>query len=88
MEKLSSFHGLVIVLAFSHLIHFSHAVPSTRSQRMMEETGNHGAVTETAQIINVDAFEDIRNERMDLEINDYAGSSANDRHTPRPPERS
>nr|XP_010917057.1 uncharacterized protein LOC105041740 isoform X1 [Elaeis guineensis] len=86
MEKLSSFHGLVIVLAFSHLIDFSHAVPSTTSiaagaQRMMQETGNHGAVTETAQ-------EYVRNERMDLDINDYPGSSANDRHTPRPPERS
>ncbi|XP_010917058.1 uncharacterized protein [Elaeis guineensis] len=81
MEKLSSFHGLVIVLAFSHLIDFSHAVPSTRAQRMMQETGNHGAVTETAQ-------EYVRNERMDLDINDYPGSSANDRHTPRPPERS
>lgn len=36
------------------------------------------------QVINED--EEAKIQRMDIEINDYPGSGANDRHTPKPPE--
>lgn len=34
------------------------------------------------------AVDDVINARMDLESNDYSGSGANDRHTPKPPGKS
>ncbi|KAJ7956407.1 putative Transmembrane protein, partial [Quillaja saponaria] len=82
----SLFRLLVILLGLSSLICLK-AVPVTRSESLMH--GNQvldvpdNAHQETSEII---WDEKTIAERMDLELHDYAGSSSNNRHTPKPAE--
>uniref|UniRef100_A0A804L5R9 Uncharacterized protein n=1 Tax=Musa acuminata subsp. malaccensis TaxID=214687 RepID=A0A804L5R9_MUSAM len=80
-KGMTSLRLLLISLALAHLIAASHAVPSTRDGRMLRGCRSVG---DAVQVINED--EEAKIQRMDIEINDYPGSGANDRHTPKPPE--
>ncbi|XP_020235221.1 uncharacterized protein LOC109815048 [Cajanus cajan] len=87
--KVTLFHLLfVILLGLSHFFCLR-AVPITRTESLMQDP----------QALHV-ALEDIHNhkviaeikwpqeeatERMDLELQDYPPSTANGRHTPKPP---
>ncbi|XP_061345973.1 uncharacterized protein LOC133291687 [Gastrolobium bilobum] len=79
----------VILLGLSHLICFK-AVPITRTESLMQGPHVHLAPenTHNHKIINgrnLHGEEPTIIERMDLELHDYPGSGANNRHTPRTP---
>ncbi|THU55597.1 hypothetical protein C4D60_Mb11t08260 [Musa balbisiana] len=84
MKGMTSLRLLLISLALAHLIAASHAVPSTRDGRMLRGCRSVSVVGDAVRVINED--EEAKIQRMDIEINDYPGSGANDRHTPKPPE--
>ncbi|XP_057420465.1 uncharacterized protein LOC130714576 isoform X1 [Lotus japonicus] len=76
-----------ILLVLSHLLCLE-AVPVTRTENLMQDLqvqptlkNAHKVVTEK----NWHLQEPTITERMDLELNDYAPSGANGRHTPRGP---
>ncbi|MBA0678333.1 hypothetical protein Goari_019687 [Gossypium aridum] len=78
------FRLLVVLLGLSHII-FSNAVPVTRTGTLM-----HGSqvqqLQENTHLVTVEKSSDgeIIKGRMFAELNDYPGSGANNRHTPRP----
>ncbi|EXB38573.1 hypothetical protein L484_008601 [Morus notabilis] len=77
---------LVIVLCFSHLI-FSNAVPVTRIRGLMHGNQAHDLPQGTIhkQVTTEKILEEKTvAERMDVELHDYPGSGANNRHTPKP----
>ncbi|XP_048329930.2 uncharacterized protein LOC125422412 isoform X1 [Ziziphus jujuba] len=78
---------LVILLGFSHLISLN-AIPATRIGSLMHGPSVHDQVTEkTNQMAAKESFWDEQatiNGRMDVELHDYPGSGANNRHTPKP----
>ncbi|KAI7754548.1 hypothetical protein M8C21_028156 [Ambrosia artemisiifolia] len=66
----------------------SNAVPMSRSLNLMDK-GSHGHLKylNNIHLENVKESWEITErvtERMNLEVNDYPGSGANNRHTPRP----
>ncbi|PRQ16193.1 uncharacterized protein LOC133746242 [Rosa rugosa] len=72
---------LVILLGFSHLICFN-AVPVTRIGGLKHIGPEvHQTVAENNKLITTEMK---FYERMDVELNDYPGSGANNRHTPKP----
>ncbi|CAD5195798.1 unnamed protein product [Musa acuminata subsp. burmannicoides] len=86
---MTSLRLLLISLALAHLIAASHAVPSTSDHLLLIPTPVvfselNLSPSRLMQVINED--EEAKIQRMDIEINDYPGSGANDRHTPKPPE--
>ncbi|XVF50109.1 hypothetical protein PTKIN_Ptkin04bG0069000 [Pterospermum kingtungense] len=75
------FRLLVVLLGLSHIIGFN-AVPVTRIGSLM-----HGPqVPENYHLVTAEKTSEaqIIEGRMFLELNDYPGSGANNRHTPRP----
>ncbi|XP_010257658.1 PREDICTED: uncharacterized protein LOC104597668 [Nelumbo nucifera] len=84
----SPLHLLVILLSFSHLISLN-AVPITRTRNLLSDTRvllpadseNTHLQASTEEVWE----EELANGRMGLELNDYPGSGANNRHTPKPP---
>ncbi|XP_008239934.1 PREDICTED: uncharacterized protein LOC103338502 [Prunus mume] len=74
-------HLLVIFLGFSQLIIRLNAVPVTRigSLQVHQIAGNNQLVTTENNF-----YEQTITERMDVELHDYPGSGANNRHTPKP----
>ncbi|XP_058077334.1 uncharacterized protein LOC131225759 [Magnolia sinica] len=83
-----SLHLLVILLGFSHLIALN-ATPLTRTQKMLQDPQGLVASGNSQKTTTEEAYawehEDMINGRMDLESQDYPGSGANNRHTPRSP---
>ncbi|XP_050377949.1 uncharacterized protein LOC126795161 [Argentina anserina] len=72
---------LVILLGFSHLFCFN-AVPVTRSGGLKHiEPEVHQTNAENNKLMTTEMK---FYERMDVELNDYPGSGANNRHTPKP----
>ncbi|XP_020090893.1 uncharacterized protein LOC109711928 isoform X2 [Ananas comosus] len=84
MEKVTLF---LILLVFCSLIISSTSIPPTRIQRTLHEGGER-LIEDFKQEERMEeaAVDDVINARMDLESNDYQGSGANDRHTPKPPD--
>ncbi|GMI76811.1 hypothetical protein like AT3G47510 [Hibiscus trionum] len=80
MER-ALFRLLVVLLGFSHIISLN-AVPLTRIEILV-----HGPqVPEIPHPIYAEksSKEEMVNGKMLMELNDYPGSGANNRHTPRP----
>ncbi|KAM0952968.1 hypothetical protein DsansV1_C02g0018981 [Dioscorea sansibarensis] len=77
-------HLLVLLLAFSHFISCSIAIPSTRTQKLVQDVEEIPMLTNAFKGIKFED-EDIIERRMDIEKEDYPGSGPNDRHTPKPP---
>ncbi|KAL8529574.1 hypothetical protein ACS0TY_006847 [Phlomoides rotata] len=69
----------VVILCFSYLISMNGAIPFTRSSNMVHRPQIH----EVAKTVLLESSELVMR-RMGIEVNDYAGSGANNRHTPRP----
>ncbi|GMH16990.1 hypothetical protein Nepgr_018831 [Nepenthes gracilis] len=69
-------HSLAIILAFSHLIFFNKTVPVAGSRSLMQAF----QPSESTQLGI--SKEKVENRRMDMMIQDYPGSGANNRHTP------
>ncbi|GAB4860762.1 hypothetical protein Ancab_035925 [Ancistrocladus abbreviatus] len=72
---------LAIVLAFTHLICSNDAVPITRSRSLLHSK----LPSENSKLAARDEVwkDKLIERRMDAEIDDYPGSGANNRHTPR-----
>ncbi|KAL0416699.1 UNVERIFIED_CONTAM: hypothetical protein Slati_3501800 [Sesamum latifolium] len=70
---------LVYVLCFSYLICKNGAIPFTRSRDLMMMM-QKPRLQELAKSWKMDSTK----RRMEIEVNDYPGSGANNRHTPRP----
>ncbi|GMY15614.1 Transmembrane protein [Fagus crenata] len=83
---LSHSHVLVFLLVFSQLISLN-AVPVTRIGKLMHGHQVHLVSQNTHMLATVEKW-DVQTiaRRMDVELNDYPGSGANNRHTPRPPQ--
>ncbi|XP_021909728.1 uncharacterized protein LOC110823614 [Carica papaya] len=68
---------LVILLGLSHFTVCLNAVPVTRiGSKLMHEV--------PPKTLMQESFDVELPARMDMELNDYPGSGANNRHTPRP----
>ncbi|KAI3686508.1 hypothetical protein L1987_80187 [Smallanthus sonchifolius] len=77
---------LMLILLLSST---SNAVPLSRSLNLMDIEGSHGHLKDLNNIHPESVHESWEimksvTERMNLEVNDYPGSGANNRHTPRP----
>ncbi|KAF3437681.1 hypothetical protein FNV43_RR20437 [Rhamnella rubrinervis] len=82
------FHLLVILLGFSYFISLN-AVPVTRIGNLMRGALVHDQVApeNTDHLVAKESTiwdEQAINGRMDVELQDYPGSGANNRHTPKP----
>ncbi|OIT05002.1 PREDICTED: uncharacterized protein LOC109224662 [Nicotiana attenuata] len=68
---------------------FSHAIPITRSRSLLVDISQEHNVLENTHMANMEKRLEVE-ERIrrvleaEAEINDYPGSGANNRHTPRP----
>ncbi|KAK2411364.1 hypothetical protein QL285_046649 [Trifolium repens] len=84
------FRLFVIALGLSHLLCLI-AVPVTRTENLMQDVLGHLITLENNPKVITERnlhFEEPKpsiTERMVLELNDYAPSGANGRHTPRAP---
>ncbi|OMP05692.1 hypothetical protein COLO4_08636 [Corchorus olitorius] len=78
------FRLLVVLLGLSHIICLN-AVPTTRIGSLMHGPQVHH-VPENTHLVAAErsAEPQIVKGRMAVELNDYPGSGANNRHTPRP----
>ncbi|XP_078180249.1 uncharacterized protein LOC144574221 [Carex rostrata] len=84
--KRTSLHPVVIALALYLLLVISNAVPSSRSKGLLQEKGISSLSDTPKAIIDDASIEELVTKgRMDIEINDYPPSGANNRHTPKPP---
>ncbi|XP_023761284.1 uncharacterized protein LOC111909733 [Lactuca sativa] len=75
-----------ILLLLLFLSPTSIAVPISRTRNLMDERSLHivsGYIPSVKESWEISESNDIT-ERMNLEVNDYPGSGANNRHTPRP----
>ncbi|GMH01361.1 hypothetical protein Nepgr_003200 [Nepenthes gracilis] len=72
---------LAIILAFSHLFFFNDATPVTRSQIIKLAT--HPSENTLLGARDKIWIKKHIHGRMDAEVDDYPGSEANNRHTPR-----
>ncbi|KAH7852457.1 hypothetical protein Vadar_024993 [Vaccinium darrowii] len=88
MKKANFSHLLVLVLLClsSHLISLN-AVPITRTRSLMHGSPLDNGVSEDTHLVKPEEkleAERIEIRRVDIQLNDYAGSGANNRHTPYP----
>ncbi|CAH1428358.1 unnamed protein product [Lactuca virosa] len=80
----------ILLLLLLFLSPNSIAVPISRTRNLMDERslGHHKVsgyipLEKVKESLEISESNDI-SERMNLEVNDYPGSGANNRHTPRP----
>lgn len=71
---------LVVILCFSYHMSMNGAIPFTRSSNLVQKTHESLEVAKTSLLENPNLVM----RRMEIEVNDYPGSGANNRHTPRP----
>ncbi|CAA2944484.1 Hypothetical predicted protein [Olea europaea subsp. europaea] len=78
---------VVILVCLSQLILMINAVPITRSGALVQKSRGCDADVENIHKANMYGSWKVETtaRRMGVELNDYPGSGANNRHTPRPP---
>ncbi|KAI6675669.1 hypothetical protein NL676_003575 [Syzygium grande] len=77
---------LVVLLGLSQIICSTYAVPVTRTGSLVQEARVHQVASDSISRLvrgGVLGLESVRG-RMQIEVNDYLGSGANNRHTPKP----
>ncbi|XP_057792244.1 uncharacterized protein LOC131009052 [Salvia miltiorrhiza] len=70
---------MVVILCLYFHMSLNGAIPFTRSSNLVQKIQN-GQVAEGSLLENPNLVM----RRMEIEVNDYPGSGANNRHTPRP----
>ncbi|KAG8388692.1 hypothetical protein BUALT_Bualt02G0151800 [Buddleja alternifolia] len=80
---------IVIVLCFCSLICMNGAISFTRSRNLMQKPEGYEVKRAPSEnYIEKSSNYKVENtmRRMEIQLNDYPGSGANNRHTPRPHE--
>ncbi|KZV28128.1 hypothetical protein F511_31736 [Dorcoceras hygrometricum] len=75
---------LLVILCFSCILGLRGAIPSTRTGNLVQKSHSCGSVADVES--KGDMWELIKRKKrrvMEIEVNDYPGSGANNRHTPR-----
>ncbi|KAF8039361.1 hypothetical protein BT93_B1790 [Corymbia citriodora subsp. variegata] len=86
MASSKAFHMLLALLTFSLLVSSNMAVPVTRTGSLMQRPKVHYPIPVKAHVMkegrNLEG--QLVSRRMTVKLNDYPGSGANNRHTPKP----
>ncbi|KAK8559982.1 hypothetical protein V6N13_061395 [Hibiscus sabdariffa] len=84
MDHSTVFRVLVVVLGLSQIISLN-VVPVTRIENLVNGSQVHQVPKNTHLVtVGKSSEGEIIKGRMFVELNDYPGSGANNRHTPRP----
>ncbi|XP_073136743.1 uncharacterized protein [Henckelia pumila] len=84
MDITSSARLLLVILCFSCVLGLSGAIPFTRSGNLVQKSQSYGSIADKENKGERWELNTKKRRLLEIEvINDYPGSGANNRHTPR-----
>ncbi|XP_073290618.1 uncharacterized protein [Primulina huaijiensis] len=83
MDNTSSAGVLLVILCFSCIIGLSGAIPFTRNGNLVQKSQSYRSVADMENKGERWELNTKKRRLMEIEVDDYPGSGANNRHTPR-----